>query len=207
MADIGEIDTQMRVAFDAGDYAAVATLMLQSYGSEIQAFLASRLRSPVDADDAFSMFAEDLWVGLPAFAWRCGPRGWAYVVARNAANRLLRSPHQRKQHKLTLPERENLSVLIAQIRSATQAHRRTEVKAAIQTIRERLDPDDQMLLVLRVDKGMQFRELALVMNDGDLPDGRMDEETARLRKRFERVKTQIREIARAEGLLDKDKDE
>ena len=119
------------------------------------------------------MFAEDLWVGLPGFAWRCGPRGWVYVVARNAANRLLRSPHQRKQHKLTLPERASLSALIAQVRSATQAHRRTEAKAAIQAIRERLDPDDQMLLVLRVDKGMQFRELALVMNDGELPDERV----------------------------------
>jgi RNA polymerase sigma-70 factor, ECF subfamily len=129
------------------------------------------------------------------------------VVARNAAHRLKRSPHERREHKLTLPERENLSALIAQVRSATQTHQRTGTKVAIAAIRARLDPDDQMLLVLRVDKGMSFRELAQVMNDGDLPDARVDDEAARLRKRFERVKAQIREIARAEGLLGDDRDD
>lgn len=50
----------MRDAFDARDYRAVATLMLERYGTEIRAFLCSRLRSTADGDEAFSMFVEDL---------------------------------------------------------------------------------------------------------------------------------------------------
>ena len=58
--------------------------------------------------------------------------------------------------------------MIVQVRNTTQMHLRTEVKDRVRAIRDRLDPDDQMLLTLRVDKRMPFRELALVMNDGEL---------------------------------------
>jgi RNA polymerase sigma-70 factor (ECF subfamily) len=202
-----EAESQMRSAFEAGDHRAVATLMVKHYGAEIQNFLGSRLRSATDADEAFSMFVEDLWTGLPGFAWRCSARGWAYALARNASNRLQSSPLRRKERNLTLSERASVSALIAQARSATQIHLRSEAKERIRGIRDRLDPDDQMLLILRIDKAMSFRELALVMHDGQLEDKRVDEEATRLRKRFERLKGQIREMARAEGLLGGKEDE
>jgi RNA polymerase sigma-70 factor (ECF subfamily) len=207
VSESSEGESQMRVAFGAGDYRVVATLMIQHYGAEIQDFLASRLQSATDRDEAFSMFVEDLWAGLPGFAWRCSARGWGYALARNASNRLLRAPQQRRQRNLTLSERASLSALMAHARSTTQIYLRTEAKDRIRAIRDRLEPDDQMLLILRVDKRMPFRELALVMNDGQLDSERVDEEAARLRKRFERVKAQIREMARAEGLLGAKEDE
>jgi RNA polymerase sigma-70 factor (ECF subfamily) len=207
VSDSTDADPQMRIAFDARDYRTVATLMLEHYGTEIQNFLHSRLRSATNADEAFSMFVEDLWTGLPGFAWRCSPRAWAYTLARNAGNRLQRSPQQRQQRNLSLSERESLSAMIAHARSATQVHVRTDIKDRVRAMRERLEPDDQLLLILRIDKGMPFRELALVMNDGQLADARIDEEAARLRKRFERLKGQIREMARAEGLLGTNEDE
>ncbi|HEY2734219.1 MAG TPA: hypothetical protein VGI70_09545, partial [Polyangiales bacterium] len=71
-----EPERQMRCAFDARDYRSVARLMIEHYGVEIQGFLRSRLRSITAADDAFSMFMEDLWAGMPNFAWRCSAHGW-----------------------------------------------------------------------------------------------------------------------------------
>jgi RNA polymerase sigma-70 factor (ECF subfamily) len=94
-----------------------------------------------------------------------------------------------------------VSALVARQRSTTGHHLRTEAKQRVRAMREQLDPDDQMLLLLRVDKGMCFRELALVMDDERLQHDRVDAEAARLRKRFERIKTELRAIARAEGLL------
>lgn len=195
---MSELESRMRAAFDAADYAAVATLIVTHYGGEIQAFLNARLRSASDGDDAFSMFVEDLWTGLPEFGWRCSARGWAYAIARNAANRLRASPLQQRKCNLSLSELAGLSSLIARGRSATQAHLRTEVKDRVRALREQLDPDDQMLLILRVDKGMSYRELALVLND-ELEPGA--DAAARMRKRFERVRQRIRELARADGLL------
>lgn len=74
-------------------------------------------------------------------------------------------------------------------------------------MREKLPADDQALLVLRVDRKMAWRDLAIVMSTGGyLPADSIDEdalarETARLRKRFERVKSELKRLAKEAGLL------
>ena len=73
----------------------------------------------------------------------------------------------------------------------------------MRALREQLEPDDQMLLVLRVDRGMEFRDIAVALAEADAPlDAEtLEREAARLRKRFERVKERLRELARSEGLI------
>jgi hypothetical protein len=70
-------------------------------------------------------------------------------------------------------------------------------------LRERLSQDDQMLLILRVDRSMDFRELVVAMSEEHTPieDAAIDREAARLRKRFERIKDRLRAMAKDEGLL------
>jgi RNA polymerase sigma-70 factor (ECF subfamily) len=74
-------------------------------------------------------------------------------------------------------------------------------------VREQLEPDDQMLLILRVDRQLEWRDLALVMSTRDhcptarLDDAALDREAARLRKRFERVKAELKDLAQEAGLL------
>jgi RNA polymerase sigma-70 factor (ECF subfamily) len=60
-----------------------------------------------------------------------------------------------------------------------------------------------MLLILRVDRGMDWRDLAAAMGDENAPleGADLDREAARLRKRFERIKDRLRELAREAGLL------
>jgi RNA polymerase sigma-70 factor (ECF subfamily) len=68
---------------------------------------------------------------------------------------------------------------------------RTDVKQGVAKLRERLDPDDQTLLILRVDRDLSWREVADVMGLGE----------PALRKRFERIKTRLREMAREEKIV------
>jgi RNA polymerase sigma-70 factor (ECF subfamily) len=82
------------------------------------------------------------------------------------------------------------------------------VKNQVRALREKLDPDDQMLLVLRVDRQLSWRDLALVMgaNPEEAPGSQPDEatierEAVRLRKRFERVKAELKQLAKQAGLL------
>jgi RNA polymerase sigma-70 factor (ECF subfamily) len=63
-------EQRLRHAWDNGDFRAVTTLVIEHYGPEIIGVLAARLRSAADGADVFSLFAEDLWRGLPAFQWR-----------------------------------------------------------------------------------------------------------------------------------------
>jgi RNA polymerase sigma-70 factor (ECF subfamily) len=83
------------------------------------------------------------------------------------------------------------SNLAAQVRSATAVHLRTETKTAVQKLRDELAPDEQTLLILRIDRDLGWREVAEVMG----------EQEATIRKRFERVKDRLRTLAQARGLL------
>jgi len=197
------LEDRIRSAWDAKDYDGAATLAMEAYADEILSFLGARLRSQGDGREAFSMFAEDLWVGLPQFGWRCSMRTWAYTLARNAANRYATSPHQRPERRVALSNAGQVSVLVERLRTATQVHQRTEVKDRFRALRERLDPDDQMLLILRVERAMAWRDIALAMaGDSNLDDDTVARDSARLRKAFERVKSELKRMAREEGLLE-----
>jgi hypothetical protein len=59
-----------------------------------------------------------------------------------------------------------------------------------------------MILVLHVDRGMAWNELAQVMaEDDELAGPALTKESARLRQRFHRLTERLRELARQEGLL------
>jgi RNA polymerase sigma-70 factor (ECF subfamily) len=195
-------EQKIRDAHATGRLKDAATVTLETYGSEVLSFLSSRLRSTSDAQEAFSMFVEDLWTGLPAFAWRCNMRTWAYTLARNAAARYMATPQRRAERGLDGEDSAEISKLAERLRSATDIYQKTEVKDRFRALRERLEPDDQMLLVLRVDRNLAWRDLALAMTgDVELDDASIEREAARLRKAFERVKNQLRSLAEQEGLL------
>ena len=64
---------------------------------------------------------------------------------------------------------------------------------------EALDPDDRLLLILRLDREMSWNDIADVYADereGD--DGDRRRTAAKLRKRFERIKARVAELMRAD---------
>jgi RNA polymerase sigma-70 factor (ECF subfamily) len=200
-----DLEQKIQEAALAGDFEAAATAVFQGYGDEILSFLIARLRSPSDGREVFSTFAEDLWKGLPQFGWRCSMRTWAYALARNAANRYASAPQRNRGRNLTLSHSGRLSALVEQVRSATHVYQQTAVKDRVRALREQLDADDQMLLVLRVDRGMAWRDLAIAMaGEMELDETALEREAARLRKVFERVKNDLRQMAKEAGLLGED---
>jgi RNA polymerase sigma-70 factor (ECF subfamily) len=193
----------IRAALDTQDFQTAATRALEAYGPEILSFLVAKLGAASDGEDAFSMFAEDFWTGLPEFGFRCSVRGWMYTLARNAGNRYASSPQRKRGRNLTLAGGDSLWGLVDRVRSETQIHKRTDVKDKVRALRERLDADDQMLLVLYIDRGLPWRELAMILHDGVEPlhGETLERETARLRKRYERVKAELKAQAEKEGLI------
>jgi RNA polymerase sigma-70 factor (ECF subfamily) len=193
-----KVESSIRQRCEAGDYPAAATGALEAYGVEIRRFLAARMRNAPDAHEVFSMFCEDLWSGLPGFAWRCTLRGWAFTLARHAELRFRASPGQRKGFEVTLPE----SVASEMRRSTTAPHQRTEVKSRFREIRSRLGQEDQLLLILRVDRSLGWRDIAHVLAaDANPSSAELKREEARIRKRFQLIKERLRGWAEASGLL------
>jgi RNA polymerase sigma-70 factor (ECF subfamily) len=186
----------------AGDLEAAATGAVEAYGAELYGFLHALARDEDLAAEAFSTFTEDLWKGLPKFRWESSLRTWVYALARNALHRVRRDPSRRKARNLALSEAGPLSGVAEAVRTGTSPYLKTDIKDRFALLREQLDPDDHALLILRVDRGMSWREIARAMPDDAAAD--VDKRAATLRKRFERAKEMLRGMAAGAGLIPED---
>lgn len=191
-------EEELRAAFRAGRLQELTALFLAARAEEILRFLAAYLGDADAAREVYSIFCEAFWKGLPSFEWRCSLRAWAYTLARHAAIRhgARQQRARRRAHRLAASAQHPHGV--AGGRTSTAAYLRTEVKAKMRELREHLSPDDQALIILRVDRGLSWQELCAVLS----PEGRAPaREQARLRKRFQLLKGKLRSMAVDEGLI------
>ena len=180
---------------DGAAFEAAATAIVRGYGPEIFGYLIALARDEDRAHDVFSQFCEDLWRGLSGFRRDSSARTWVYKLAWHAWLRLQRDAFRRRAQPIVSAQTSRLA---AEVRSTTPLHLRTEVKDAVARLRERLSPDEQSLLILRVDRALTWSEIASVMSTAD---EEVDAQT--LAKRFERVKAKLGRMAEEAGLLDK----
>jgi RNA polymerase sigma-70 factor (ECF subfamily) len=189
------LEARIRDAIDRGDIRDATTAAVRGYGPQIAGYLRAVLRSDDAAAEAFSLFCEFVWKGLPGFRQEASFLTWSYQLAWAAVRRISEDPYRRRARRLTTGEMEGLAAEVY----STSLERREQAKDRIAELRARLTPAEQTLLVLRVDRRLSWKEVALVLDEGD--DGAA---ASALRKRFERLKEKIREIAEREGLLDRE---
>jgi RNA polymerase sigma-70 factor (ECF subfamily) len=172
------------------------------YGAELYGFLVSLVGSEPDAGEVFAQVSEDMWKGLPSFTSRCSVRTWLYVLARHAAARFRRSPWN---HRGRRTGDSRLDDFVASARTRTQPWLRSDVKDRFRALRESLDPDDRTLLILRIDRALPWQDIARVTLGGDAVDeATLEREAARLTKRFQLLKEELRRHAKEAGLIDGD---
>lgn len=194
MGEEQELVAQIR----AGAYDHAATLALALYGSEIYGYLINYCGGESTAAEVFGQFGEDMWSGLPHFEFGCGVRTWLYVIARNAAARYHRAPWQRRH-----VGESALDQAIDRVRTQTAPWQRTEVKDRWRELRDALDPEDRSLLVLRIDRELPWQDCARVtLADETASEEALVREAARLRKRFQVLKEELRARAVAIGLVE-----
>jgi RNA polymerase sigma-70 factor (ECF subfamily) len=182
------IEDQLTALLDADDVRGAATLALKSYGPQIFGYLMAVLRRESAADEAFAEFSEALWTGLGGFRRECSVKTFAYKLAWHAALRILRDPYNRRGRRLESAEALDL---VQSIRSQTAMHLRSEVKDRMSELRESLSTEEQTLLILRINRQLSWREVAEVLGVAEPV----------VRKRFERTKDRLRQLARAAGLV------
>lgn len=203
------VDANARVALErelselhaAGDWAGAATQALRAYGPELLGFLIGMYGD--EGSDLFSQLCEDVWRGLPTFERRASFRTWMYTLAHHAGSRFLRGEAKRQRRRVALEDAGPAAEVAAEVRTRTLPILRTEVKTKWRALRESLPREDQLLLVLRVDRALEWNELVDVLHEGEAPlDGdEKKREAARLRKRFQILKDRLREAGRREGLI------
>ncbi|HEY4242178.1 MAG TPA: sigma-70 family RNA polymerase sigma factor [Kofleriaceae bacterium] len=195
--DHAAFTAQLLAQLREGRAAEAATDALRMYGPEIYALFASVHRNEQDAGEVFSLYCELLWRGLTGFEGRALFRTWIYTIAWNASSRF-RSQQRARREELS-PDSQ-LARLAEQVRVSTMSRLRLEQRTKIQVLRETLPVEDQMLLILRVERELEWTELVRVMSpDADVDAATLTRESARLRKRFQAVKERLRELVRAAG--------
>lgn len=193
MAAILEPEARIAELRARGDLREAAGVVLRAYGPQILGYLCAVLRDEDAAQEAFSAFAEDLWTGLEGFRGEASARVWAFRLAWHAAARHARDPYRRRGRRLETAE---YSRLADEIRSTSTARWVDDRSRKLAALRAELTPDEQTLLILRVDKSLPWGEVAFVLSTPEAPV-----EEAALRKRFERVKSKLARRARDEGLV------
>jgi RNA polymerase sigma-70 factor (ECF subfamily) len=190
-------ESVIRQYCEAGQYDRAATRAIEAYGAEIGRFIASRIHNQADAQDIFGIFCEDFWSGLRGFAWRCTLRGWAYTVARHAELRYVASRFRRCE-RAELPSEP---VIPVPVRTTTAPYERTDVKDRFRAIRSRLGDEDRLILSLRVDRDLGWRDIAHVLAGPESPPLDLQREEVRIRKRFQIIKERLRRWAADDGLI------
>jgi RNA polymerase sigma-70 factor (ECF subfamily) len=201
MVDRERVEVELRGHCDAGRWAQAATLLLQGYGPELFGFLfVAHRKDEQDTAEAFSDLGEAVWRSLPAFAWNSSARSWAYAIAHKLVLKRRRDGARRRA-RLADGRASDLERMAVRVRTETLSFLRTEKRTRLQALRDSLAEEDKLLLLLRVDRGLAWNEIARILADHDVDGPRLARDAARLRKRYQLVKDRLRELARREGLL------
>jgi RNA polymerase sigma-70 factor (ECF subfamily) len=191
-----KIEQAIAVHLDREELQQAATVALRGYGPQIWSYLATLLRDPAVADEVFAQFSECLWKGIGGFRRESSFLTWAYKLAWHAARGYQRDPYRRRSRRLETGE---LSAIAESVRMSTAVHLKTESRDLVSRLRQSLDPEEQTLLSLRIDRKLSWKDVAFVMSE----EGQVALDEATLRMRFERVKSKLRSLAneaeRAEG--------
>jgi len=184
-----------------GELDAAAAVLLRTYGSEVYRFLLNKVRDAAMADDAYSRFAESVWLSLEGFERRSSPRVWAYAIALNAARQEARAGRRRDARFLAWTTSAACGAA-AHARTQTVEYLRTQNRERIDELRDELPDADRELLLLRVREGFSWDHIAELLGDTGAA-GKQDraKESARLRKRFQLIKDRLREAAIARGIV------
>ncbi len=186
-----EAEQNVQALLAKGDHRGAASEAIRGFGPKVLGYLRSILRDDEDATDAFSHFAEDLWRGIPGFRGESSFKTWCFKLAWCAAMHVRSDAWKRLGRRLDTSE---ASKLADEIR--TQSVVRDErQRTSLDKLREALNPEEQTLLFLRLDQGLEWAEVAEILSAA----GPAVEATT-LRKRYERLKERLAQLVKEQGL-------
>jgi len=173
------LEPRIAILLEAGDLSAAASVAVRGYGPEHLSYLFLILHDRDAAHDVFAESCADFWRTLGSFRGECSIRTWLYKLAWNAASNFQREQNRRRERRL---ETNEISQLAAEVSRSLDS--KLAALDRRQRLRQKLDPEEQSILTLRLDRGLSWREVGLVLSVREMA----------VRKRFERIKAKLRRL-------------
>jgi RNA polymerase sigma-70 factor (ECF subfamily) len=191
------LDEKVREHLGRGDHREAASAVLHALGPPVLGYLEAIVKDPDAARDVFQVFAEEMWRALPGWRGEGSLRAWCYRIAWRAQARFRREAWQKRRERLRTTMASRLAASIASNESRLPGGR----KDRLARLRASLTPEEQTLLILRLDRELSWNEVADVLShDADPVD------PPALRKRFERLRDKLARLAKEQGLVNPDRD-
>jgi RNA polymerase sigma-70 factor (ECF subfamily) len=191
------LEARVRGLLESERHDQAAADTLRALGPEVLGYLRGMMRSDAEGDEVFASVSARVWRGLAKFEWRCSLRTWVYLLAHREMARFRQQGRRHEKGRVRLSE---IQSIVAEVRSTRTG--RSALRQKLAKLRQELPEEDEELLVLRVDRDLDWDEIALVFakkTDG-WTDADTKREAARLRKRFQIIKERLAERFREEGL-------
>ena len=195
------LERRIRRHHERSELKEAATAAIEGFGPEILGFLVAVVRDKALAGEVFAQFCEELWSRLAAFHWKASFRPWLYGLAWMAWQRLRREPHFRKT--ISLPEEPEITAAEERVRTVELARSESALDEGVARLRQSLDPEDQALLILRIDRRMSWEEIATVMiSSEEARDvAAIGRKAAFVQERFSLVTANLKQLAREKRLI------
>lgn len=167
------------------------------YGDAIFRFLYKMARNGGDAQDAFSMFSEDVVRGIRTLHSDSHLRAWLFQVARNALSRLKRGDPRKRETTANLKLQE-----MAQEYSTSWRKELEKQKDELAGLLDALDEEERTIVVLYATGSYSWMDVARILAESPdaLDDAALKTEATRLKQRYRRAKEKLRELAQKKGL-------
>lgn len=170
----------------AGQGQKAARLLVERLSPELRSFIDRLLGNAPLADEAHAATCERLWHGLATFRWEYSLRAWSYIVARRETSRC-RARHDCEQRTTILKDEAVPHHVDSTIHTASTAER-----DQLANMRASLSDEERDLIVLRVEHGLGWEEIALAFLEEDEANPEtISREAARLRQRFRVIRARV----------------
>jgi hypothetical protein len=159
------------------DAPAAANLLIVEHGADVFGLLLAVLDNPSIARRVYVTLCERAASELSQFDWKCALHVWLYALAR----RILREQRDEERTLAATESDMRIKDLVAEV---------------VANVRRVLSPDERALLILRVDRGFEWEQLAITELDVQPADVAAGAQV--IRDRYENLLRRIRHLATRE---------
>jgi len=181
------LDIEVHQLVAAGRQREATDLMLTRLSPELRPFLHRLLGDASLVDEALGNTCEHLWRRLSQFRWEYSLRSWSFIFARREASRFRAAGSQMGAPPTMLSPAHGETVYVT-----PNAEGSTSTENQLDLLRASISDDDRDLLVLRVERGLSWREVAAAFLEDDDPSAEsILRESARLRQRYRAIRVRL----------------